>query len=591
MKRIQFFIASGLVLSALTGCMKDILEQKPATAISDSEYWKTENDLKLYANGFYSTLPNYTNWGSMGIYSLDADGSDNMIYNSYNSALNGETIIPGSAGGYGSYSDWSALRNVNYLLANYTKVKAPFDNVKKYVGEALFFRVYFYYGKLKTFGALPWISKPLELTSPEVYNERLPRNVIVDSLLSNLDQAISYLPTKGQAGASRINKEVAMLFQARIALYEGTWEKYHKGTDFGVAGSEGKVYLEKAATVSKNLLDNPGGYALATFAPNSNDYWKLFNQVDYSTNPEILLWRAFNISLNLGHRWHRYSNTGAGRGLTKDLVDAYLCTDGSPIGVSNLYKGDATLKDVVTNRDPRLRQTLYVNDNEHIVTNNRPAGAAPALFEYPTFEAANENKSITGYQVYKGHNPDYNQQQDLGTTGQIIFRFAEAHLIYAEARAELGVLTDADLDLTINKLRSRVGMPTMKVNGIVNDPNKEFPGLSPLLNEIRRERRVELAAEGYRADDLFRWAAMDEKFVGWKPKGAKRAQWEGAAIPEPVAKAALSLPVDANGYIEYFKNVAGLKDGFQFKVKRDYLSPIPIDQMTLNPKIKQNPGW
>ncbi|MEH6305410.1 RagB/SusD family nutrient uptake outer membrane protein [Olivibacter sp. CPCC 100613] len=591
MKILKITVLLSYCCLLFSSCQKDLLEQTPETNISDADYWKTANDLKLYVNNFYNTmLPNYNGWGSIGIYGLDADGSDNMIATSYNSALNGERVVPGSGGAYGAYSDWSALRNVNYLLANYSKVSESFDVIKPYVGEALFFRAYFYFDKLKSFGDLPWINIPLNTSSEEVYNERLPRNVIVDSLMNDLDKAIAYLPTKGSAEASRINKEIAMLFQARIALFEGTWEKYHASTAFGVSGSDGRKFLEKAASVSTALVDNGGGYGLAAFS-NEDEYWRLFNQVDYTANNEIMLWRAFNLSLNLGHRWHRYTPSGGGRGLTKNLVDAYLCIDGKPIGSSSLYRGDASLQDVVANRDPRLKQTLYLPDGNHIITDNRPGGQAPVLFEYPTFDVANENKSLTGYQLYKGHNPDYNQQQDLGTTGQIIFRFAEAVLIYAESKAELGQFTQVDADRSINLLRRRVNMPDLSVTMIENDPNREFSAISPLLNEIRRERRVELACEGYRSDDLFRWAAMDEKIRGWKPKGAKRAQWEVPGVPENIATAVKSFPVDADGYIEYYQPVGALNAGYQFKLDRDYLSPIPLDQISLNPKIKQNPGW
>jgi hypothetical protein len=134
-------------------------------------------------------------------------------------------------------------------------------------------------------------------------------------------------------------------------------------------------------------------------------------------------------------------------------------------------------------------------------------------------------------------------------------------------------------------------MPPLNIGAVTNDPNQEFKKISPILNEIRRERRIELAAEGYRADDLFRWAAIEEKIVGWKPKGAKRSQWEGPQVPALTKEAVVSMPIDAQGYIEFYKNVGGLSNGFQFKLDRDYLSPIPADQLTLNPNIEQNPGW
>lgn len=571
----------------VAGCKEDFLDRAPETNISEAEYWKTANDLQLYVNNFYSAFPSTIGaYGTIGIYGYDADeGSDNMIYTGYNTALNGERVVPSSGGGW-AYGDWSALRSINYFLANYNKAEESWDNKKKYVGEALFFRSYFYFAKLKAFGDLPWVNKPLDPTSTELNNIRLSRSVIVDSLMNDLNKAVEYLPTKSKAVSMRINKEIAQLLQARIALYEGSWEKYHAGTAFGVTGSNGDKFLQKAAEVSEALIKGNSGYQLQA-TPGEDGYWRLFNQTDYSGSTEIMLWRKFDLNLNGGHYWHRYTNTGAARGLTKDLVDAYLCTDGKSVSVSPLYKGDATLQTAVTNRDPRLLQTLYVPDGKHVITNNRPGGAAPALFEVPSFSAANENKPATGYQVYKGHNPDYNQQLDRGTTGLILFRYAEALLIFAEARAELGIFSQAEADISINLLRNRIGMPALTVGGIANDPNPEFPALSPLINEIRRERRVELACEGYRHDDLFRWAAADEKIVGWKPKGAVRAQWEGKV---PAAQLA-TYPVDNKGYIEFYQSIAGMSSGYKFNVGRDYLAPLPQDQMVLNPGIKQNPGW
>ncbi|RQP13584.1 MAG: RagB/SusD family nutrient uptake outer membrane protein [Parapedobacter sp.] len=581
-------LALTLITSCLIGlasCEKGFLDRAPETNISDAEFWKSANDLKLYANNWYGSLPNYNDWGSIGIYGLDADqGSDNMIRMGYNTSLNGERTVPASGGGW----SWGSVRNVNYFLENYTKSTESFEALRPYVGEAYFFRAWYYFSLLKMFGDLPWINKPLLPTSTELFDSRLPRNIIVDSLMNDLDKAVEYLPSKSRSQASRINKQIAQLFQARIALYEGTWEKYHAGTEFGVGGSNGEKFLQKAATVTDALIAEPDGYGLEMFNPEGDwEYWGLFNRTDYSSSPEIMLWRQYDRTLNGGHRWFSYTVSGAGRGLTKDLIDSYLCMDGKPISTSDLYEGDNTLLDVVANRDPRLSQTIYVDDNEHIVTDNRPGGLPPSLFRVPSFTAAEEARPATGYQVYKGHNPDYNQQQDVGTSGLIIFRFAEALLINAEAKAELGTFTQADADNTINKLRGRVNMPALQIAALPQDLNPEFPALNTLINEVRRERRIELACEGYRFDDLHRWAAMDEKIVDWKPKGAKRAQWNGE-----VEQSALdAFPVDDEGYIELYRNVPAMSEGYQFDINRDYLAPIPTDQITLNPKITQNPGW
>lgn len=565
------------------GCGKEYLNRTPKTNISDGEFWRTSNDMKLYANNWYNFFPNYNDWGSIGIYGLDADqGSDNMITMTYNTFLNGERVVPATGGGW----DWGNIRNVNYFLANYTKSTDDWNIIKTYVGEALFFRAWVYFGMLKNFGDLPWVNKPLVPGSPELFDARLSRSVVVDSIMNDLDRAVEYLPSKPLAEISRVNKQIAQLLQSRIALYEGTWEKYHAGTDFGVSGSDGTKFLQKAATVSSALMAAPDGYGLEQFAT-ATGYWELFNRLSYASSPEILLWRQYNINLNGGHRWFRYTTSGAGRGLTKNLVDAYLCTDGLPISTSSLYEGDNTLLDVVKNRDPRLVQTMYVNDDKHVITNNAPGGLAPIVFEVPTFAGSAEARPATGYQVYKGHNPDYTQQQELGTSGLIIFRFAEALLINAEAKAELGTLTQADADLTINKLRQRVNMPALLVAAVNPDPNAEFPALSSLINEVRRERRVELACEGYRLDDLMRWAAMDEKMVGWKPLGAKRAQWEGIVPATDLNK----YPVNANGYIELFQTVPAVSTGYKFRTDRDYLLPLPDNQRLLNKNLQQNPGW
>ncbi|MBV8253902.1 MAG: RagB/SusD family nutrient uptake outer membrane protein [Chitinophaga sp.] len=580
-------IISACLLAAvgLASCKKDFLDRSPETVISDAQYWKTSNDLKLYSNSFYNNIPAYTGYGTIGIYGLDADqGSDNMISMGYNTWLNGETVIPSSGGGW----SWGTLRNINYLLDNYSKVNEPWNNVKPYVGEAKFFRAYFYYGMMKAYGDLPWVGKALTPNSPELFNKRLPRNVIADSIMADLDSAIAYLPSKPASQAGRVYKEYVMAFKSRVALFEGTWEKYLSGTPFSPANANPTKYLQAAADAATAVM-NSGLFSLDNVGKPFG-YWSLFNQTDFSGSKEVMFWRQYNVTTGPTHNWHRYTNSGAGRGLTKNLVDDYLCLDGQPIAVSPLYKGDDSLNSVVQGRDPRLMQTMYVNDGQHIVTNNQPAGAANLIFQVPTFNAANEGKPATGYQVYKGHNPDYYQQYagDVGTTALILMRYAEVLLNYAEAKAELGSLTQADIDITINKIRGRVGMPNLVMGAIVSDPNWVFNNISPILNEVRRERRIELACEGFRRDDILRWGAAGKLIVGWKPKGAKLKQWVNT-VP---ANLLSSYPVDANGYIELFQKIGAMSSGYKFNINRDYLSPIPLSELQVpGSTMTQNPGW
>lgn len=588
-----YTVVISLFLLSLS-CNDDFLERSPIVNISDANFWKTANDLELYVNNFYSSndlLNGYTNFGTIGPYGVDADnGVDTQIVYNYNTKMNGEATIPASGGGW-SISDWSSLRNINYFLTHYNKVDEPWDLVKSYVGEVLFFRSLFYFGKLKSFGDLPWITSTLDNTSSILYESRLPRNQVTDSIMLDLDKAIEYLPERRSSYTGRITKEVALLLQARIALYEGTWEKYHgiKNTPFKVKDSDGTKFIQKAAEASGSLMvlaDSNGLTGLVDCTEEAG-YTNLFNQRDYSSNKEVLLWRKYSVTEGQYTRW---GADGSGRGITKNLVDSYLCKDGKPIVVSEMYQGDKTLKDVVANRDPRLNQTIFVDDGKHILfTDNN------TFFVTPGFEKVAVASCPTGYQLYKGFNTNYIEYLNVQSTiSTIYFRYAEALLIYAEAKAELGTITQLDIEKTINALRRRVGMDEglLNMNSITTDPNWEFKNISPLLNEIRRERKVEFACEGYRKDDIFRWAAADELVVGKRPKGAMKAQWENYPnTTEAFQDAWAALGEDENGYIDPYKPFPTMDNGYQFNLGRDYLSPLPTNELTLNPKLGQNPGW
>ncbi|MBO9592236.1 MAG: RagB/SusD family nutrient uptake outer membrane protein [Niabella sp.] len=594
MKTIRFIIFGSILIAtgvlAVAGCRKNFLDRTPLSSISDAEFWKTPTDMQLYVNNFYSTiLPRYNGVvtkSPFNVYTLDADlGSDNMIAMNYNAeVLNGERVVPPSGGGW----NWAQVRNVNYFLENYKRSPESFDKLQQFVGEALFFRAWLYFDLTKSFGDLPWINRPL---TPEdealLISPRVSRSIIVDSMIADLDRAIQYLPTKSKSKPNRVYKEVAQAFLSRVALFEGTWEKYHAGTVFGVEGSDGTQYLEKARAAAQEVISS-GIFDLDNKTTgDTKGYWQLFNRNDYSNSKEVMFWRRYDPSQGVYNLWAGYGKAGMGRGLTKNLVDYYLCTDGQPIALSKNYKGDATVKDAVTKRDPRLSQTICVNDGNHTLTNNR-TGFDNVEFKYPSFNAVSEEKCATGYQLYKGSNPDYTKQvSNQGDAGLIFFRYAEVLLNLAEAKAELGTISQADLDATINQLRDRVKMPHLIQDAITTDPDWEFPALSAIVNEVRRERRVELACEGFRHDDIWRWAAADQLILSWKPLGALKAQW--AAVPE-LTNSLKAYPVNADGYIELYQNTTAMTGGYQFKTNRDYLLPIPLDQMLLA-NYSQNPNW
>lgn len=456
---------------------------------------------------------------------------------------------------------------------------------------------------MRSFGDLPWVSSAIDQTSDVLYQERLPRNQVVDSIMYDLDRAIEYLPNQEAPGwTGRINKQVAMALQARIALYEGTWEKYHANDPFKAATNQSTKFLEIAAKVSGELIamSEAKGYPALDNVGVENGYRDLFNQEDYSGSSEVMFWRKYQAGA-INSIWDRYSANGAGRGATKSLVDSYLRMDGTPVPANY---DDSSLEKLIENRDPRLSQTIQINDRKHL---RWEKANPPIYFIAPAFDGWDSEESCpTGYQIYKGHNFRYAEARPAGQGLQalIYFRFGEILLIYAEAKAELGNITQSDLDRSINKLRDRVGVAHLNMS-VANDPNFEFANLDPIIQEIRRERKVELACEGYRVDDIFRWAAADELIVGKIPVGAKLAQFQNFKFTDYLPEAApdvsrqakfdervAELQADPDGYVKIFKNVLnGGTEGFKFKVDRDYLLPIPPDQLTISPNMKQNPGW
>ncbi|ULT28150.1 RagB/SusD family nutrient uptake outer membrane protein [Sphingobacterium sp. E70] len=283
----------------------------------------------------------------------------------YNTRMNAEKTIADDNDGWGT-DDWAALRSINYFLDHYKTVEAvtSFDAVKQYVGEALFFRAGFYFTKLKNYGDLPWAETTVGMDSEVLKAARIPRNQIVENILADLDKAVDYLPSGKGGWTGRLTKETAMALQSRIALYEGTWEKYHAADNFRPAVNKSQQFLEKAAAVSGQLiaLSESTGYPALDNVGVENGYRDLFNQENYSTSKEVMFWRKYEAGA-VNSIWDRYSANGAGRGATKNLVDSYLKADGKPVAAGY---DDSSLQKIVENRDPRLGQTIQINDKNII---------------------------------------------------------------------------------------------------------------------------------------------------------------------------------------------------------------------------------
>ncbi|WP_040680489.1 RagB/SusD family nutrient uptake outer membrane protein [Niabella aurantiaca] len=561
------------VILLLSACNKNFLDRRPLDATTSDVFFETPDQMRTYINTFYNSgnFPKYANHGS------DYE-SDNQVTNTPNQRLQGTRTVTTS--GTISFTD---VRRINFFFDNYHRVEKKYtiDQYQQYLGEAYFFRALIYFKLLQSYGAIQIVTKELSVDAPELQNPRDPRNAVADFIIDQLDSAALYLTADKTSGAGRINRWIALLIQSRVALYEGTWEKYHAGTDFGVENANPDAYFTKAAEAAGAVMDGNVYNVYSTGNPQS-DYKNLFALMDYATNSEMMFWRKYDNNLTGGDadftndRFYRM-RTPTNRTITKQLADAYLCTDGRPIAGNGLFHGYNTLALEAENRDPRFYQTIATPDQVwKIQANGSTENWSGA---YAQLNTAADYNAPSGYIIQKGYNPNlvYHVQQYEESPG-IIYRYAEVLLNYAEAKAELGTLIQTDINKSIKLLRDRVGMPNLVLSDIATDPNWEFPDLSPVINEIRRERRVELAAEGFRWNDIARWAAADELIVGTRPKGFKASQ---------VAKN--PFPVDGAGFLDPFQK--SLPSGYGFKLDRDYLNSIPESEILLNDNLKQNPGW
>lgn len=595
MKRIYnlYFLLVFVAISALWSCNDDFMDKYPLDEITDQNYWHTLNDLELYCNALY---PKYiigfgSGWGSSTVepygYTAAAiaygdvitDNAAGWTYSKVAANQYTDYITGGSGSGGWNFSD---IRDLNYFLVNYKRVDVPAAEREVYAGEVLMFKAWDYYKKLKLFGAVPWLNKPLQTNSEELFAPRLPREQVMDSILNILDKAITWLPEKGMEEQGRLNKDIALFLKARICLFGGTYRKYHSEL-----GLDGTALLKECTQACEKLMSSSHYQLYSTGHPNS-DYHNLFSQYSYANNKGIILWREYAADQNYGVAFSRYfaQNLREQYGATRSLVDAYLCKDGKPISKSSLFLGHDSIQLEMKNRDPRLPQTIANFGTYNLQKGVMGADNAPV----PNIPGMSGNMCPTGYRVAKWflNDPADWDRVTHGMQASPIFRYAEVLLNYAEAKYELGECTQAVIDKTVNLTRARVGMPPLEINDIPADPALDqmyakYVGYvpSPLLREIRRERRVEFAIENHRWDDLMRWKAGG--FLEVPVEGIK-------FVPDqfPSVEAGKDVFLSDEGYIMPYKQV--LPNGRKWEDK-EYLFPIPIEDLVLNPNLKQNPGW
>ena len=560
----------------LTGCNDAFLERAPQT-LNDETFWTTPNDLKTYATAFYGILP-------MGVANIDDQNSDDMVPRNVNQFIWDQYSVPAEDGEW-SKSDWQNIRNINYFMTHYGTVEGDEAEINRYVGEMRFFRALEYFSKIKTFGDVPWLEEDLNVDDTDIlYGPKMPRNQVAQKIIEDLDFAIQWLPdgrvTSTGDDANRITKDVARHIKARVCLNEGTYYKYH--TELGYEYTD---LLNQAASEADTLM-NSGRYDIYNTGDAAHDYYNMFVMEDKSNLSEAILYIDYVNPLrrhNMGHGAYE-----ALAGFSKDFVDGYLYADGLPKALTSYPTADETMAEELANRDPRASQTIrndkFFEGNESytVIVTKDTLGADDAYIT---------QFIPTGYQTIKGYDPaTAHRGNTLEVHDGIAYRYAETLLIYAEAKAELGSITQDDLDRSINQLRDRVGMPHLTTSVNFTDPNWPDYGytLSPLLQEIRRERRVELAGEGFRFADICRWKAGQilnnvMTYVGKK-----------ISVKASQAKDGLRAN---NGCVIIYGNYTNADLSYQEGKSRTwddkmYLYPIPTGELQRNENLlPQNPGW
>lgn len=569
----------------------DMTDINPIDSLTDNSYWRNVADLQRYAEGFY---------GNLSAPSADYDSrSDDRLSNTYNTWLYDEVTLPTSAGDAGW--SWENIRNLNYYMARYEQVEGDVAEINKWTAVIRFFRALDYFGKIKTFGDVPWYDKDLSTTDDDLlYKARDSRDEVLNHVIEDLEFAISHLPEKQAARSGELHKDCARTLLSRVCLYYGTFKKYH---NVSTAPTSAEL-LKKAADVSLAVM-NTGRYAIVkgedkgcgqkAFNGYPLYYSNQFTQEDLTDNAECILPRIY-VEDVLMHQVGRQA--GSGNGFSKDFAESFLCKDGLPIANSSLYQGDETLDKEMENRDPRMYQLIDNVHKPYFIYSNGTYEVNSSIFNTDaSAPSVSADASVTGYPVVKFHSADPIQREAGRTTYDwFVFRYAEILLNYAEAKCELGECTQDVLDKTINLLRDRVEMPHLTTTPVAdNSPVNYGYTVTPLLYEIRRERRIELAAEGFRYDDIIRWKATKlfenpKTVLGIRVTDQVKALYQEGTFGGENGRPLVTY--DGKEYLRPYtaKELNDPKRAWSANDKR-FLNPLPQEELILNPNLTQNPGW
>lgn len=584
------------------------LYEVPKSSVGKEALFGSESGLKSYTYSFYDMLPTGSELNQIEIELVDFGAinslPDFLVKNAY-SELNS------------SGWSWSDLRNINYFIENCTDIRVEEKIRNNYIGIARFFRAYFYYEMVTKFGDLPWIDKPLDLNDEKLYSPRDSRELVMEKVYEDLKYACDNILLINDATGSMVTKWVAYAFASRVCLFEGTFRKYHNLN----LTTSAQTWLQRAVTMSEYLINNSGKKLYTAEGPEKS-YRALFTN-DIPIIDEILMAVCSSSNLGVYHNanWKWTSPTYGNRfSMIRPFINTYLQLDGTSYTSRRNWKTE-TFYEECQNRDYRLAQTIRTPG---YVREGKPA--PPDFGGY----------TRTGYQPLKFClDGTIYDNANLNTNALPLFRYAEVLLNYAEAKAELGILTDEDWYKTVGALRKRAGI----TGGISTKPVSidtyfqqiYFPSITdPSILEIRRERAIELCLEGFRFNDLRRWKCGELLLMPWdgmyisqlnipldldrdgtydvifynSKEGLENAKvltgnWDIAS--KTCATVYVEEGEGRPNQLHLVKKVEGA-DGYYLTWdypnnykrvwgKKQYLYPIPYMAIVKNPNLAQNPGW
>ena len=535
MKNIYLFLLSVVILCSCN----DFLDREPKTNLSPGSFWKSEEDLRLAANVFYQNMNRS--------YTLDNQSADGFA--NVGNLVSSGTHAPGNTDGIWTTA-YKQIRHANNFLENYEKAEVSEATKNRYAGEARFFRAYFYFNLVKRFGDVPYVLRTLDMDSEELMGPRVPKEQVIAGIIEDLEFAETHIPLKSKlpTDVGRLTKGAAQAMLARVALYIGTWNKFHGSGEY-------KSYLQIAKEASKRLIDSKE-YSLYA------DYRNLFLLPGEDSNEHILSFR-YSAEADTYNPRIRATIADLSHSPTKVLADAFLCKDGLPLEKSAYRVEYLPAGKEFENRDPRMALTIWKPGDPFL---GKPF--VPNL----------TSQTRTGY-MFKKYGDEESYSNMKSRIDEILIRYAEVLLTFAEASFELDDrISDEDLNLSVNALRNRFEGDPNRLPDLTNAFVAEH-GLS-MRDEIRRERRVELAAESFRYDDIIRWKTAETEL----PAAILCAKFDPELYPSTVPGKDVIL--DKNGFI-----LVQNAESRTFDSSKDYLFPLPLREVSLNPNLKQNPNW